>query len=124
MISKEVSVSKIKIYHNPRCSKSRQTKSILDEKNLDYQIIEYLDQPPSQQELAEILKMLNRSPLEVMRTGEDLFKELELSKLDERSDQEWIKIMVENPRLIERPIVINNKKAALGRPPEDVLDIL
>lgn len=117
-------MSDIKIYHNPRCSKSRQTKSILDEKNLEYQIIEYLDQPPSQQELAEILEMLNRSPLEVMRTGEDLFKELGLSKTDVRSDREWIKIMVENPRLIERPIVINNKKAALGRPPEDVLDIL
>ena len=117
-------MSKIKIYHNPGCSKSRQTKSILDEKNLDYQIIEYLDQPPSVGELTEILEMLDKSPLELMRTGEELFKELGLSKSDERADQEWIKIMVENPRLIERPIVINNKKAALGRPPADVLDIL
>ncbi len=117
-------MSKIKIYHNPRCSKSRQTKAILDEENLDYETIEYLNSPPSEKELKAILKMLGKSPLEVIRTGETLFKELGLSKKDERSDDEWITIMVENPKLIERPIVINGKQAALGRPPEDVRNIL
>jgi len=117
-------MSEIKIYHNPRCSKSRQTKAILDENNLEYQVIQYLDQPPSKQELADILSMLDKSPLEVIRTGEALFKELGLSKTDDRTDEQWIKIMVDNPRLIERPIVVTKGKAALGRPPEGVLEIL
>ena len=117
-------MSKIKIYHNPRCSKSRQTKAILDEENLDYETIEYLNSPPSEKELKAILKMLGKSPLEVIRAGETQFKELGLSKKDERSDDEWITIMVENPKLIERPIVINGTQAALGRPPEDVRNIL
>ena len=117
-------MSTIKIYHNPRCSKSRQTKAILDEENLEYETIEYLNTPPSEKELKAILKMLGKAPLEVIRTGEALFRELGLTKKDERSDDEWISIMVANPKLIERPIVINGKQAALGRPPEDVRKIL
>ena len=117
-------MSKIKIYHNPRCSKSRQSKAILDEKGFDYDVIEYLQQPPSEQELKKILKLLGKTPLEIMRTGEKLFKELGLSKKDDRPDDEWIRIMVDNPILIERPIVINDNRAAMGRPPEEVLSIL
>ena len=117
-------MSDITIYHNPRCSKSRQTKVILDEKALDYQVIEYLDQPPSESELAGILQMLDKAPLQIIRTGEALFKELGLSKTDDRSDEDWIRIMIDNPKLIVRPIVVNAGKAALGRPPEDVLEIL
>lgn len=117
-------MSKTRIYHNPRCSKSRQTLAILDDRGVDYDVIEYLQQPPSAAELKKILKMLNKTPLEIIRTGEKLFKELGLSKKDERPDDEWIKIMVENPKLIERPIVVSGAKAAMGRPPEDVLTIL
>ena len=117
-------MSDIKIYHNPRCSKSRQTKAILDEKKLEYQVVQYLEQPPSEQELADILNMLGKSALELVRTGEALFKELGLSKTDDRTDEQWIKIMVGNPKLIERPIVVTKGKAALGRPPEGVLEIL
>ena len=117
-------MSKIRIYHNPQCSKSRQTKAILDDKKLDYDVIEYLQQPPSEQELKKILKLLGKAPLDVIRSGEKLFKELGLSKKDDRTDDEWIRIMIDNPKLIERPIVVNGNKAAMGRPPESVLDIL
>ena len=117
-------MSKVTIYHNPRCSKSRQTKALLDDNAVDYEVIEYLQSPPDEKELAAILKKLSRKPLEVIRTGEALFKELGLSKNDERPDAEWIRLMVKNPILIERPIVIKGNKAALGRPPEDVLEIL
>jgi len=98
--------------------------AILDENNLDYQVVQYLEQPPSEKELANILKMLGISALELIRTKEKLFKELGLSKSDERTEAQWIKIMVDNPKLIERPIVISKGKAALGRPPESVLTIL
>ncbi|MCW8962669.1 MAG: arsenate reductase (glutaredoxin) [Gammaproteobacteria bacterium] len=117
-------MSKVTIYHNPRCSKSRQTKGLLDEKGVDYEVVEYLKDTPGTGELAAILLKLGKSPLEVMRTKEPLFKELGLSKSDDRSDAEWLKIMVENPKLIERPIVVNGDKAAMGRPPEDVLEII
>ena len=117
-------MSRIKIYHNARCSKSRQTRAILDDRGLDYEVVEYLQQPPSEQELKKILKLLGKKPLEIMRTGEKLFKELGLSKKDDRPDDEWIRLMVENPKLIERPIVINGDRAVMGRPPEDVVDIL
>lgn len=117
-------MSRVRIYHNPRCSKSRQTKSILDEQGCEYDVIEYLQQPPSVSELKNILQMLNRKPLDIMRTGEMLFKELGLSKKDDRPDDEWITIMLEHPKLIERPIVVNGSKAAMGRPPENVLSIL
>mgnify|MGYP001822131370 FL=1 len=120
----ETQVSAIKIYHNPRCSKSRQTKAILDDQGLDYDVIEYLQQPPTAAELKMILGMLGKKPVEIIRSGEKLFKELGLSKKDERPDDEWVQIMVDNPLLIERPIVVKGGKAAMGRPPEDVLNIL
>ncbi len=117
-------MSEITIYHNPRCSKSRMTKAILDDKGLDYNVVEYLNEAPTAEKLKQILGMLGKSPIEVIRTGEALFNELGLTKNDERSDDEWIDIMVSNPKLIERPIVVNGNKAALGRPPEDVEAIL
>ncbi|MDH3976334.1 MAG: arsenate reductase (glutaredoxin) [Deltaproteobacteria bacterium] len=116
-------MAKVKIYHNPRCGKSRQTLALLQERNLDIEIIEYLKDSPTAAELDALIAMLGKEPLEVMRTGEKLFKELGLSKKDERTRTEWIKIMSENPILIERPIVVNNGQAALGRPPENVLAI-
>ena len=117
-------MSKVTIYHNPRCSKSRQTLALLEEKACNVDIIEYLKTPPSVAKLDELLKAMGKEPLEVIRTKEAAFKELGLSKSDHRPRKEWLTLMVQNPVLIERPIVVKGKKAALGRPPEDVLKIL
>ena len=85
---------------------------------------EYLDHPPTLAELRAIVAKLGIAPLDVIRTKEKRFKELGLSKQDQRSDDEWLRVIVDNPMLLERPIVVAGKKAALGRPPENVLDIL
>ncbi len=113
----------IKIYHNPKCSKSRQTLALLEEKGVAPDIIEYLKTPPTVDQLKEILALLNLSPRELMRKKESEYKELDLANTS-LSDDDLIKAMVENPILIERPIVVANGKAALGRPPENVLEIL
>ena len=111
-----------KIYHNPRCSKSRQTLALLQENNEDAEIIEYLNNSPSEVELKSIIQMLGITPLDLIRKGEIIFKEMYKGK--NLTDIEWIGVMVKNPILIERPIVIKNGKAVLGRPPENVFDIL
>ena len=114
---------KATIYHNPRCSKSRQTLAILEEKGVDIDIIEYLNQSPDKKTLSDILKKLGISPAALLRKGEAVFKELNLKeKLDD--DDAILDAMVENPILIERPIVLANNKACIGRPPESVLEIL
>lgn len=107
------------IYHNPRCSKSRQTLQLLEENNIQTEIRLYLQDPPSIEEIQTLLIQLNITPLELMRTKETVYKELGLSK--ESSDEECIQAMHANPNLIERPIVIHNDKAKIGRPPEDAL---
>ena len=112
------------IFHNPRCSKSRQTLALLEEKGVELDIVPYLDTPPSTAELAEICDALGVTPLEIIRTKEARFAELGLATTDERSPDAWFKLMVANPILIERPIVCRNGKAAVGRPPENVLGIL
>lgn len=114
----------ITIYHNPRCGKSRQTLSLLHEKGINPNIVEYLKNPPTANEFDSILKKLNLPPEQILRTKEPTFKTLNLKIEDTRSRKDWIKIMVENPILIERPIVIHGVKAALGRPPENILKIL
>ncbi len=114
---------KIQILHNPRCSKSRASLQLLREAGHDPEIILYLDSPPDAEQLRAILSALGRSPRQLLRTGEAEYRELGLA--DERlSDQQLIAAMVAHPRLIERPIVLARGKAALGRPPESVLDIL
>ena len=113
-----------KIYHNPRCSKSRQTLALLEERGVDVEVIEYLNDPPGIDELDEICRRLGKEPQEILRAKEKRLAELGLSAKDSRSRQEWLQTMVDNPILIERPIVLNGKKAALGRPPEAVLEIL
>lgn len=113
----------IKIYHNPRCSKSRQTLQLLEEKGIQPEIIEYLKKAPSKTELESVLSMLNIEPRDLMRKGEAIYKEQNL-KDDSLSNVQLITAMLENPILIERPIVLANGKAAIGRPPESVLDIL
>lgn len=112
-----------KIYHNPRCSKSRQTLELLHEHNIDTDIIEYLQNPPDKQELEELLTLLNLEPRQLMRTGESEYAELGLDN-ESLSRDTLIETMVAHPKLIERPIVVYNGKAAIGRPPEKVLDIL
>lgn len=113
----------IKIYHNPRCSKSRQTLSLLHDHGHDPEVIEYLTNPPSHQQLDSILRGLEMEPRELMRKGEAEYKELGLD--NEALDRnQLITAMVENPRLIERPIVVIGDSVALGRPPENVLEIL
>lgn len=113
----------ITIYHNPRCSKSRATLKILEEKGLQPTIIEYLQTPPDASTLDGFLTKLGMQPRELMRKGETPYKELNL-KDDSRDRAALVKAMVENPILIERPIVVNGDKVALGRPPENVLGIL
>ena len=113
-----------KVYHNPECSKSRATLQFLREREQEIKIIEYLRTPPTVEELDHILYQLDREPIEVIREKEDRFSELGLSANDNRSRAEWIQIMVDNPILIERPIVVNDNKAVLGRPPENVIEIL
>ena len=112
----------VTIYHNPRCSKSRQTLALLQEHNVQPDIIEYLKNPPSAAELDQILSQLDKEPMELMRKGEDEFKSHIQGKQLSRSES--ITLMVAYPKMIERPIVIHGDKAAIGRPPESVLDIL
>jgi arsenate reductase len=107
------------IYHNPRCSKSRQTLQLLEENNIQPEIRLYLQDPPSIEEIQALLTQLDITPLELMRTKETIYKELGLSK--DSTDEERLQAMHTNPSLIERPIVIHNNKAKIGRPPEDVL---
>jgi arsenate reductase len=113
----------VKILHNPRCSKSRETLQILQDQGIEPAIVEYLKTPPTTKELADILAMLDMNPRELMRKNEDAYKALDLGNPN-LPDDELIQAMVDYPILIERPIVITNGKAAIGRPPESVLEIV
>jgi len=112
----------VTMYHNPRCSKSRQTLSLLEQHGIDPVIVEYLKTPPTASELKGILEKLHMRPRELMRKKEDAYKQLGLDD-ESLSDDRLIKAMVENPVLIERPIVVTDHGAKIGRPPEDVLDL-
>lgn len=113
----------ITIYHNPRCSKSRQTLALLEQRGIQPKIIEYLVTPPTETELKRLLKLLGISPRELLRKKEVEYKQAKLDKPDV-SDAEIIRAILKYPRLMERPIVVTGNKAALGRPPESVLKIL
>jgi arsenate reductase len=113
----------ITIYHNPRCSKSRQTLALLEENGISPIIIDYLKTPPTHQQLDSILRGLEVQPRELMRKGEALYKELELHD-DGLSRDQLIDAMVKNPKLIERPIVVAGDEIVIGRPPQNVLSIL
>lgn len=121
-MGKEITM-KVVIYHNPRCSKSRETLALIEEQGVKPQVIEYLKQPPSAAELKKMLKLLGMEPRQLMRTKEALYSELKLDN-PKLSREALIEAMINNPSLIERPIVLANGKAALGRPPEQVLAIL
>jgi arsenate reductase len=111
------------MYHNPRCSKSRQTLEVLRARGIEPEIVEYLKTPPDARQLGEILDMLGLEPRQLMRTNEAEYKENKLADTSLSRDK-LIQAMVEHPRLIQRPIVLNNGQAALGRPPEAVVEIL
>ena len=111
------------IYHNPRCSKSRQTLSLLEERGVNPEIILYLESPPLASEIGALLEKLGKAPRDIMRKGETPYKELNLGD-EMKTDAALIQAMAENPILIERPIVVCGAKAAIGRPPEMVLAIL
>ena len=111
------------IYHNPRCSKSRQTLEILSEQNVDTKIVLYLETPPSVKEVTSILQKLGLSSRDIIRKGEEEYKLLNI-KDQGLTENELITFMSENPKLIERPIVVKDDKAIIGRPPENVLSLL
>ncbi len=111
-----------KIYHNPRCSKSRATLALLEENGIKPEVIEYLKQPPSAAELKAILSSLRMKPEQLVRRGEDVFKTTYAGKT--LTEAQWIKALIEHPVLIERPIVVKGNRAVLGRPPENVLQLL
>lgn len=110
----------MKIYHNPRCSKSRQTLNLIQEKGVEPEIILYLNTPPTKKELQTIIRKLGIQPSQLLRKGEKVYKEKFKGKAIKEG--EWIDIMLAHPKLIERPIVVKDGKAVLGRPPENVLD--
>lgn len=112
----------MKIYHNPRCSKSRQALSLLREHDVEPEIIEYLKEVPSEKELKSLIALLGIEPVQLVRKGEADFKEKFKGK--NLSNDEWVKAMIQYPKLIERPIVVSGNKAVVGRPPESVLVLL
>ena len=113
----------VRIYHNPRCSKSRQTLNILEERSASPEVIEYLKTPPDEETLTGLLDMLGLEPRELMRKKEKEYKESGADNTD-LSREQLVALMVRYPKLIERPIVVSKGRAVIGRPPESVLDIL
>lgn len=111
------------IYHNPHCTKSRQTLALLEKRGVKPKVIEYLVTPPTEVELKRLLKLLGMHPRDLLRKKEAEYRQAQLDRPD-ISDIELIRAMVKHPRLIERPIVVVGNKAVLGRPPENVLHIL
>ena len=114
-------MAEVKIYHNPECSKSRQTLDLVRARGIEPEIVEYLENPPDVKTLEQLLAKLGIEPEDLVRKKEDLYEELNLEQVNRR---ELIAAMVENPVLIERPIVVTGERARLGRPPENVLEIL
>ena len=115
-------MTSVTIYHNPRCSKSRQTLALLEERDLELNIVPYLESPPSKSELADIVKMLGVTAADIVRTGEDEYKDSGLSA--DSTETEGLDAIVMTPKLLQRPIVVRGGRARVGRPPESVLEIL
>ena len=113
----------IEIYHNPRCSKSRQTLQLLRDRGLEPRIIAYLDTPPTAAELQDVLRKLDMTPDQIMRTGEESYRNAK-DDVASMSDAEKLRWLSENPKVIQRPIVISGNEARVGRPPESILEIL
>lgn len=107
------------IYHNPRCSKSRETLKIIEENGTEVKVVEYLNDIPTKEELVELLEKLKLNAVDIVRKGEPIYKELYKGK--ELSEKQWVEAMIAHPKLIERPIVVKGDKAILGRPPQNVI---
>ncbi|WP_222564620.1 arsenate reductase (glutaredoxin) [Novilysobacter antarcticus] len=116
-------MTETRLYHNPRCSKSRGTLDLLQEKDIQPEVILYLDNPPNADELRSLLELLDMRPRALLRTGESEYAELGLAD-PARTDDQIVEAMATHPRLIERPIFVHNGRAVIGRPPENVLQIL
>jgi len=112
----------IMIYHNPRCGKSRTVCHLLEEKGIAFETIKYLDTPPTVAQLRTLLQQLGIRPHDLIRTGEEVYKSLYKGK--NLSDDEWLQAMAAHPILIERPIVVNNDKAVIARPPERIWEVV
>lgn len=112
----------VTIYHNPNCSKSRQTLALLEERDLELRIVPYLESPPSKSELADIVKMLGVTAADIVRTGEDEYQESGLTA--DSSESDVLDAIIIAPKLMQRPIVICGEQARVGRPPESALEIL
>lgn len=115
-------MNQITIWHNPSCSKSREAMSILEANNLQAEVVKYLESTPSVTQIKETLKMLDITPRELMRTKEDIYKELNLQ--DETDNNALIQAMAKNPKLIERPVIIKGNKAIIGRPTDKIAEFL
>ena len=115
-------MSQITIWHNPRCSKSREALGILEESGCEKEVVKYLESSPTLSELTNLLTMLNITPRELMRTKEDIYKELNLK--EEQDDSKLIQAMVNNPKLIERPVIIRDGKAIIGRPTSIIAEFI
>lgn len=111
----------ITIYHNNRCSKSRSGVKLLEESGKEFKVVKYLEDVPNKTALKDIIKILNITPIELIRKNESIWKTFKNQNL---SDDELIDVMIKNPKLIERPIIINGEKAVIGRPTEKILDII
>ncbi len=112
----------MKIYHNPRCTKSRQTLDLIEQSGAKVEIVEYLKNPPTEAELSALLKKLGMAPEQIVRKSEEVYKKKFKGK--QLSHAQWIAALVQNPILIERPIVVSGNRAVLGRPPENVRALL
>jgi len=116
-------MAEVEIWHNPRCSKSRQALSILDELDTPKEVVKYLEEHPSKEQIKNVFKMLGyKSPRDMMRTKEDIYKELDLK--NEMDDEKLLEAMAKHPKLIERPIIIKGDKAIIARPPEKVSEFI
>lgn len=115
-------MSEFRIYHNPRCSKSRNTLAILEEKGIEPEVVLYLETQPDAAEIRSLLSKLGKSAAELVRRGEEAYKSSGLSK--DSSEEELVAAMAAHPKLIERPIVVRGERAVLGRPPENVNDLI
>jgi len=116
-------VTDLTLYHNPRCSKSRAALQLLEERGLQPTVVHYLDTPPSAAQLREVLDKLGLPPRQLLRSGEDEYRQLDLAD-QALTDDALIEAMVAHPRLIERPILITADRAVIGRPPENILELL
>ncbi|MEK6580183.1 MAG: arsenate reductase (glutaredoxin) [Bdellovibrionota bacterium] len=117
-------MSKLTIYHNPKCSKSRAALELLEASGADVDVIDYIKSPPTTKALTDLLRMLGMSASEIVRKDEDRFTDLKLDQNPPQSDLQWVQILSKNPILIQRPIVTDGKRAVMGRPPENVKKLI